>query len=152
MRATGDEESSYVHQQEAKISPLLKSNSPLVYLRNRSRATTESRLRVGRSLKTDKGGTVGADVVLVGAELATLGGDTLQLLLSRGVGISNVHEKSILADADAVVLSDDLITDIAVLEAIVCISICRDCGGRGIDSPSEPNTPAIAHAVAKNLA
>lgn len=51
----------------------------------------------GRSL-TNSHGAVGADVVLVGTVLATLGGDTLELLLGRGVGIANLHDETLIAD------------------------------------------------------
>lgn len=65
----------------------------------------------------DKGGTIGANVVLVGAELATLSSNTLELLLSWGIGIANVHGKTLFTKTDAVELADDFVTDIAVLES-----------------------------------
>lgn len=65
----------------------------------------------------DKGGTIGTNVILVGAELATLSSDALELLLSWGIGIANVHEKTLFTNTEAVELADDFVTDIAVLES-----------------------------------
>jgi len=76
----------------------------------------------GRSL-TNSHGAVGADVVLVGTVLATLGGDTLELLLGRGVGVPNLHDETLFADGDTVKALDDLLTDITGLEAVLCISL-----------------------------
>lgn len=66
----------------------------------------------------NEGSAIGTNVVLVGSELATFGSDALEFLLCRGVGIANVHEKTLLANANTVELSNHLVTDISVLKAI----------------------------------
>lgn len=66
--------------------------------------------------QANKGRAVGTDVILVGAELAAFGSDSLELLLRRGIGVSNIHEKSLFSNTNAVELANDLITNIARLE------------------------------------
>lgn len=65
----------------------------------------------------NEGSAVGTDVVLVGAELATLRSDTLELLLGGSVCISDVHEKTLLANTNTIELSDDVVANIAVFKA-----------------------------------
>lgn len=68
-------------------------------------------------MDADISGTISTDIVLVGAELTTLGSDTLQLLLRWGVGISNLHAHLLLANSHAVVLADDFLALVTRLEA-----------------------------------
>lgn len=66
------------------------------------------------------GRAIGTQVVFVRSELTTLGGDSLELLLSWGVGVSDVHYDGaihIRLDLVVVELRDDDITDVAALEA-----------------------------------
>ena len=64
------------------------------------------------------GGAIGANIVLVGSELTAFSGDTLQVLLSRGIGIANLQKKALLANRLAVELLDDLFTDLTSLKAV----------------------------------
>ena len=62
---------------------------------------------------------IGPKVVLVRSKLATLSRHSLELLLSRGIGISNVHDDravDVRLDFVVVKLGDDLVADIARLE------------------------------------
>lgn len=70
--------------------------------------------------QANMGRAVSTQVVFVRSELATLGGDSLELLLGWSVGVSNVHHDGaihIRLDLVVVKLRDDLITDVAGLEA-----------------------------------
>jgi hypothetical protein len=58
------------------------------------------------------------NVVLVGSELAAFSGDSLQVLLSSSIGVTNLQEKAFLANGLAVELSDDLFADITGLKAV----------------------------------
>lgn len=60
---------------------------------------------------------ISTDIVLIGPELTALGGDALQILLSRSIGIANLEKETLLANGLAMELLDDLLTDITVLEA-----------------------------------
>jgi hypothetical protein len=71
----------------------------------------------------DKRSTVGPDVVLVRSELATLSGDTLQLLLGWGICVTNVHEKTLFTNSGAMKLLDHLVTNVSVLETTVMLAI-----------------------------
>ena len=73
-------------------------------------------LVVQRRARTDEGRTVGTDVVFVGAEQPALGSDSFEFLLCRSIGVSDVHEKSLLSNANTVELADDLVTDVTRLE------------------------------------
>lgn len=106
----------------------------------------------GRSL-TNSHRAVGADVVLVGTVLATLGGDTLELLLGRGIGVADLHDETLLADGDAVKALDDLLTDITGLETVMAgQSLSPENVARYLDIPSETDTTGVAHAVTQDLA
>lgn len=61
-----------------------------------------------------------ADVVLVGSELTTLSCDTLEVLLSRSVGISNLKQKTFFTDGLAMEVSDDLVANLSTLKAGKC--------------------------------
>ena len=71
--------------------------------------------------------TICTNIVLVGSELTAFGGDTLQVLLSRGIGITDLQKKAFLANRLAVELLDDLFADIAALKAVRKVSIIREC-------------------------
>jgi hypothetical protein len=107
-------------------------------------------------MDTDISRAVGPNVVLVGSELATLGGDALQLLLGRRIRITDLHQHALFADRSAVVFLDDIFALFAGLEpglvsgknAPAWISDMDDSA----NSPSKPDTTAVAHAVAQDLA
>lgn len=61
---------------------------------------------------------VSADVVLVGAELAALSGDALQLLLGWSVCVTDLHEHSLVANRSTVVFLNDFLALLASLEPI----------------------------------
>jgi len=84
---------------------------------NRDTATPLGLLAVQSRAQANQRGAVCTDVVFIRAELATLGSDTLQLLLSRGVGVANVHEERLLANADAVELANNFIANVARFKA-----------------------------------
>jgi hypothetical protein len=50
--------------------------------------------------------------------LAAFSGDSLQVLLSSSIGVTNLQEKAFLANGLAVELSDDLFADITGLKAV----------------------------------
>ena len=77
---------------------------------------------------------VSTNVVLGSAELTTLGSDLLQVLLSWSIGIANLKEKALVADWSAMEIFDDLLADVAALEA------------------SKTNTTAVSLRVVKNSA
>jgi len=54
--------------------------------------------------------------------LTTLSGDTLQILLSRSIGIADLEEKTLFANRLAVELLDDLLADLAALETTTSVS------------------------------
>lgn len=67
---------------------------------------------VGRS-------TISTNVVLVRTELAAFGSDSLQILLSRSVGITNLKKKTLVTNGLTMKLLDDLFADLARFEAVV---------------------------------
>lgn len=85
-------------------------------LREAGRATPGA-LAIDGGVLTDSHGSVGADVVLVGTVLPALSSDALQLLLCRCVGVADLHHEALVADGNAMVALDDLLTDITRLEA-----------------------------------
>ena len=86
-------------------------------------------------MDADKCSAVSADIVLIGAELAALSCDALQLLLSRSVGISNLHDETFVTQSlHTVIFANDFVTDVTSLKA------------------SETDTAAVAHRVSENLA
>lgn len=110
------------------------------------------RLAVERGVaQTDERSAVGTDVVLVGAELAALSRDALELLLSRSVGVADVHQEALLADGTTVVLQNDVVAILAVVEAREeSAGVQKEEGGMNL--PSEADATGVAHAVAKDLA
>jgi hypothetical protein len=50
--------------------------------------------------------------------LTAFGGDALQVLLSRGIGIANLQKKALLANGLTVELLNDLFADVASLKAM----------------------------------
>jgi hypothetical protein len=83
------------------------------------RAATVRRLGERVALQTDQRSTIGANIILVGAELSALCSDSLKLLLSLGVGIANVHDEALLANSSTVVLADNIFALITRLEAAI---------------------------------
>lgn len=98
----------------------------------------------------DKRSTVGSDVVLVRSELATLGGDTLQLLLGWGVGVTDVHEKTLFTNSGAMKLLDHLVTNVSVLETTVMLAY--EMAGYNVCIPSKTNATTVAHTIPKDFA
>lgn len=88
-------------------------------LPSRGRNTVASPLGLGVHVwaQTNKGSTIGADVILVGAELAALGSHTLELFLSRSIGVTNVHQHALVSDANAIELADDFIANSTALKS-----------------------------------
>lgn len=73
--------------------------------------------------QTEMGRSICTNIVLVGTELATLGGDTLQFLLGRSVGVADLHLETLVADSNTCKVQNDLITDCTGLETIQQVSI-----------------------------
>jgi hypothetical protein len=61
--------------------------------------------------------TICTDIVLVGSELPTLRGDSLEILLGWGISITNLKKKPLFADRLAMELSDDLLADLTRLKS-----------------------------------
>jgi len=70
-----------------------------------------------RKSKNINRGTVCTDIVLVSSELAAFCGDSLEILLGRSIGITDLEEKSLFADRLTMELLNNLITDFTVLES-----------------------------------
>lgn len=66
--------------------------------------------------------SIGTDIVLVRAVLATLGRDTLQFLLGRGIGVPNLHEIGVAANGLVVEPTDNVLAHVARVEAMTMIS------------------------------
>lgn len=66
----------------------------------------------------NKGGTVGANIVLVGAELTSLSSDTLELLLTGSVCIADLHVHVFVTNRHVVKVGNDLIADGARLKTV----------------------------------
>jgi len=73
-------------------------------------------------MDADFSSAIRANVVLVGAELAALSSDTLQLLLRGGIGIADLHAHLVVADCHSMVLLDDFLALITALEAVKRVS------------------------------
>jgi hypothetical protein len=83
-----------------------------------AKATVPDRLvTVDAGIDADSHGAIGSNVVLIGAVLTALGSDALQLLLSRSVGIANLHGEAITLNGLAVELLDDLLANVTRLKA-----------------------------------
>jgi hypothetical protein len=83
--------------------------------------------------------------------LSSFGRDSLQILLSRSIGIADLKKKTLLANGLAMELLDDLLADITRLEAIEMVSLYS--GLLSKDSlPSETNTTTVVLAVTKDSA
>jgi hypothetical protein len=72
-----------------------------------------------RETKNVSSGAVSTNIVLIGSELSTLCGDTLQVLLRRSIGIANLEKESLFTNWLTVKLLDDLLADSASLETVV---------------------------------
>lgn len=81
-----------------------------------TQSTLPGWLVVHVGLDPNQRGAVCTNVVLVGAELAAFRGDTLELLLTRSISVSNVHHHALVADGNAVELLDDRVADVSRLE------------------------------------
>lgn len=57
--------------------------------------TVTARLVIHGRAHTNHRSSVSADIVLVGAELSSLGCDTLKLLLGWSVSVTNLHRQTI---------------------------------------------------------
>lgn len=81
---------------------------------------SETKRRWTRGCHAQKvnGSTISTNVVLVSTELTALCGDSLQVLLSRCVCITDLEEKTFLANGLTMKLLDDLLTDITRLKAV----------------------------------
>ena len=83
-------------------------------------STIRGRNSVCLDRHADMGGAIGADVVLVGAELASLRGHSFQFLLGGSISISDIHNhRRVVAfsrNGKAVETLDDLVTDFTALE------------------------------------
>lgn len=101
--------------------------------------------------QANKRSAVSTNVVLIGAELTTLGGDTFELLLGSSVGVADVHEEALLAESATVVLVNDIVAVLAIIETEK-ESVDSTAKQGKENSPSEPNATAVAHTVAENLA
>ena len=73
---------------------------------------------VDAGVNPDISRAISTDIVLIGAELSTLGRDALQLLLGGRVRVPNLHQHSFFANGSTVVLPDDIFTFIARLESV----------------------------------
>jgi hypothetical protein len=62
-------------------------------------------------------GSVGSNVILVGSELTTFSGDTLQVFLGGSIGIANLQKQAFIANWLPMKLLDNLFADIATLKA-----------------------------------
>ena len=77
-------------------------------------------------------GTVSSNIVLVGSELSSFGRDSLEILLSRGIGVADLEKKTLLANGLAMELLDDLLADITRLEAIEMVSLYSSWLSKGL--------------------
>ncbi len=96
-------------------------------------------------------GTIGANIVLIGAELSTFGGDTLEVLLCRCIRIANLEEKTFFANGLTMKFLDNLLADIARLESnetSAKVSHLRNC----FILPGKANTTAVVLMVTENSA
>ena len=93
-----------------------------VSLRVRSHTGASSTAAPGRLVDvrkvTDISSAIGTDVVFVGAELAALGSDPLQFLLSRSIGVPNLHQQALIADGASVISANDILALVTRLKAI----------------------------------
>lgn len=93
---------------------------------------------------------ISTNIVLIGSELTTLSGDTLEILLSRSVGIANLQKKTLLANWLTVELSDDFFTELTALET--GYSQLRGSNKAACHSPSKSNTTAVLAFITKDSA
>lgn len=74
-------------------------------------------LAVQRGAQAYKWCAIGPNIVLVRAKLTAFSRDSLQLFLRGRVGVSNIHEKSLLSNTHPVVLSNNFIANFAALKS-----------------------------------
>ena len=121
----------------------------------RARAPVPVAVVVDVGMNADERSSVGTNVVLIGTELAALGRDALELLLSRRVRIANLHDVAFVANSNSVELLNNLIANVAVLEAGIKHKVVSEravSAESGENRPSESNAAAVAHAVTQDLA
>ena len=70
-----------------------------------------TRLVVNGGGHANQGGSIGANIVLVGTELASLSSDTLELLLAGSVCVTDLHVHVFIANRHVVEVGNDLIAD-----------------------------------------
>lgn len=86
------------------------------HIRSHATAAGPRGLLVDAGVNANICSTISTNVVLVRAELATLGGDTLELLLGRRVGVANLHQHALVSNGGTMVLLDNLLALLARLE------------------------------------
>lgn len=114
--------------------------------------TTPSLRAVDGGVDANSHRAIGADIILVGTVLAALGGDALQLLLGRSIGVADLHQVALVTNGLAMVALDDLLTHLTGLEAVVEILVDGLNPGRLVGLPSKTDATGVAHAVTQDLA
>jgi hypothetical protein len=64
--------------------------------------------------------------------LSSFGRDSLEILLSRSIGVADLEKKTLLANGLAMELLDDLLADITRLEAIEMVSLYSSLLSKGL--------------------
>ena len=65
---------------------------------------------------------ISTDIVLIGAVLSALGSDALQLLLGWSIRIANLHDIVVFSNRQSMKVLNDLLTDVAGLEAVTLVN------------------------------
>jgi len=113
----------------------------------------EGRWHRSREGKQVGRGAVSTDVILIGSELSAFGSDTLEVLLSRSVGIADLKEKTLFTNRLTMKLSNDLLADFACLESVTEVS--RDpvlYNLKQTSLPSKANTTAVVVSIPEDSA
>jgi hypothetical protein len=107
-----------------------------------------------RKCKNISWSTICTHIVLISAKLSTLGGDALQIFLSRGVGITNLKKETFLTNRLTMELEDNFFTNITALESVRDLLVLgdRNCNIFINHSPSKSNATTIVLRVTKNSA
>ncbi len=93
--------------------------------------------------------TISTDVILVSSELATLCGDSLEILLSRSIGVADLEKKTLLTNRLAMKFLDNFLTNITVLKTGKLISVYLDY--QMLDYlPSKTDTTTIVLGITKD--
>jgi hypothetical protein len=112
----------------------------------------ERRWHGRREGKKFRRGAVSTDVILVGSELTAFGSDTLEVLLGRSIGVTNLEEKALFANGLTMKLSDDLLADITALKSEDKVSRDRLLTGLETSLPSKANTTAVVVGITQDSA